>query len=57
MKKYGVDKICFTHKKGCVLYASKNGWDGECTASSCNAYELVTFAVIAVPFAISLFEG
>ncbi|KAH7282126.1 hypothetical protein KP509_35G013500 [Ceratopteris richardii] len=26
-KKYGVDQICFTHKKGCVLYASKNGWD------------------------------
>ncbi|KAI5062315.1 hypothetical protein GOP47_0022854 [Adiantum capillus-veneris] len=26
-KKYGVDQICFTHRKGCVLYASKNGWD------------------------------
>lgn len=26
-KKYGVGQVCFTHRKGCVLYASKNGWD------------------------------
>lgn len=26
-KKYGVDQICFTHNKGCVLHSSKNGWD------------------------------
>jgi hypothetical protein len=30
-KKYGVDKIVFTHHKDSVLYSSKNGWDGEKT--------------------------
>jgi len=28
-KKYGVDKIRFTHQNNAVLCASKNNWDGS----------------------------